>query len=325
VRIFEASAPGRCGIIGNPSDIYGGFVVSCSIPLRARCRLTLGGEHQLPEDLTLWNAATARFPIEGAVKVEWNSDVPRSSGLAGSTALLTATLLCVLAARGEIQTLWNSHYFAELVRDVEFNEAGIVCGYQDAYMAVLGGLQRMDFSPKRLLAENSQLTDFDLTAATVSLHCPLPFLLVTTGLERLSGSVHGPIADRRRRGEPEVVNAINRISRLGALGSGALVAQDWRALADAMTENHTLVASLGGSGEAIDRVIERCISNGAMAAKLAGAGLGGTVIALAEDVDALEQGLRAEGYSRFARPAIAVRAKLESVNHERPPLSYGVW
>lgn len=39
-----------------------------------------------------------------------------------------------------------------------------------------------------------------------------------------------------------------------------------------------------------------------MSAKLAGAGLGGTVIALTEDPDALERHLRAEGYSLFFRP-----------------------
>ena len=29
-----ASAPGRCGIIGNPTDMYGGSVLSCTIAER---------------------------------------------------------------------------------------------------------------------------------------------------------------------------------------------------------------------------------------------------------------------------------------------------
>jgi len=33
--IVHVTAPGRGGIIGNPSDIYGGTVVSCTIPERA--------------------------------------------------------------------------------------------------------------------------------------------------------------------------------------------------------------------------------------------------------------------------------------------------
>src|SRR5210317_1390126 len=39
-RRIECSAPGRCGIIGNPTDMYGGSVLSCSIGLRARVKIT---------------------------------------------------------------------------------------------------------------------------------------------------------------------------------------------------------------------------------------------------------------------------------------------
>ena len=34
-RQIRCSAPGRAGIIGNPSDMYGGSVISCSIQERA--------------------------------------------------------------------------------------------------------------------------------------------------------------------------------------------------------------------------------------------------------------------------------------------------
>src|SRR6185312_4504670 len=69
----QASAPGRCGIIGNPTDIYGGRVLSCSVTARATCRLTMGETTELPEDLRLWKAAVARFPLDGPVKVEWST------------------------------------------------------------------------------------------------------------------------------------------------------------------------------------------------------------------------------------------------------------
>ncbi|RYG43155.1 hypothetical protein EON79_17545, partial [bacterium] len=79
---------------------------------------------------------------------------------------------------------------------------------------------------------------------------------------------------------------------------------DLRTVAEAMTENHAIVRDLGGSGESIDLLIARCLAYGAKAAKLAGAGLGGTVIALTEDIDSLQNGLQAEGYTRFIRPAV---------------------
>jgi mevalonate kinase len=39
MRPIRASAPGRAGIVGNPSDMYGGTVISTAVPLRARCTL----------------------------------------------------------------------------------------------------------------------------------------------------------------------------------------------------------------------------------------------------------------------------------------------
>lgn len=295
---YVASAPGRCGIVGNPSDIYGGNVLSCSIPARATCRLTLGEESQLPEDTRLWDAAIARFPLDGSVKVEWATDVPRSSGLSGSTALLAATLATILAARGEAPDFGDPQAkiaFAELVRDVERHEAGIMCGYQDAYMIVHGGLQYMTFRGKHPVNPGPP-------AVLQAVDAPLPFLLVTTGVERLSGSVHGPIAQRWLEGDPEVVEAVATIQRLGEEGAAALQRGDLVTLAAAMTENHRLQASLGGSGDAIDTLIAHGLAHGAQAGKLAGAGLGGTVIFLADDAAKLEAGLRSDGYQRFIRP-----------------------
>lgn len=308
--VVVASAPGRCGIVGNPSDIYGGVVVSCGLPARATCRLTLtrGQPDSLPQDTTLWRAATSRYPLSG-VRVEWATEVPRSSGLAGSTALLAATLACVLRARAnpeETAVLDDPIAFSELVRDIERHEAGVVCGYQDAYMIVHGGLCRLDFAGKHPVEPGPPGRVDRITAPR------LPFLLVTTGVERLSGSVHGPIVDRWLRGDSEVRSSIDKIAELGRSGAEALQNGDWPTLGKAMNENHALVAAMGGSGDVIDDLVGRCRRLGALGAKLAGAGLGGTVIALHEDPDALESGLRAEGYTRFLRPAEGDGLRFES-------------
>lgn len=302
-----ASSPGRCGIVGNPSDIYGGFLVSCSIPLRNKCVLELAESFELPEDRELWEAAIARHPVPPC-RVTWGSQVPRSSGLAGSTALLAATLACVLRVRGDSIDLSSPRgrsVFAELVRDVELNDAGVVCGYQDAYMAVHGGLQALDFTGKHPIEVGPMGT---LTA----LEAPLPFLLITTGVERLSGSVHGPIRDRWLAGDTDVIHSMEQISQLGRAGLAAIRSRDWSALAQAMDENQRLVAQLGGSGEAIDGLIAACTTHGAMSAKLAGAGMGGTVIALSEDVADLQSKLEAHGYSRFLRPSVEDGLRFES-------------
>lgn len=307
MTVFQASAPGRCGIVGNPSDIYGGVVVSCSVPARATCRVSVGVPSRLPDDPTLWLAATARFPLND-VRVDWATDVPRSSGLAGSTALLAATLACVLAARGEapdLGTVEGKSTFAELVRDVERHEAGVPCGFQDAYMAVFGGLQRMDFAGKTPLEAGP-------IAQMTALACELPFLLVTTGVERLSGSVHSPYIQRWIAGDPVIRAAIAEVAQIGVAGADALGNGDYEELARCMNRNQGLIASWGGSGDEIDKLVEECLDSGALAAKLAGAGMGGTVIALCEDVDLVEESLCAKGYTQFMRPEISPGLRFEA-------------
>ncbi len=303
----RASAPGRCGIVGNPSDIYGGHVLSCSLPARASCELVLGEGMELPEDRRLWDATMARLPLDEEVRVIWTTDVPRSSGLAGSTALLAATVACVLASRDERDRAARSPVLAELVRDIERNGAGIMCGYQDAYMAVHGGLQLMDFSGKHPEKPGPP-------AELTPLSTDLPFLLVTTGVERLSGSVHGPMAQRWLSDEPGVRSMVSEIASLAIPASEALVAGRLQELAEAMNANQRLIRELGGSGDAIDALIDQCLRHGAMAAKLAGAGMGGTVIALAEDPAGLEERLRGEGYSIFLRPEIGPGVRFEALD-----------
>lgn len=305
---YVASAPGRCGILGNPSDLYGGRVLSCSLPARATCRLTVDEEESLPEDRTLWDAAFDRFPVDGPCKIEWSTDIPQSSGLSGSTALLAATIACLLQARGETPDLSTDEKkteFAMLVRDVERHGASIVCGYQDALMIVQGELRLMSF-------EGMGPETADPRPTLRSLDAPLPFLLVSTGVERLSGSVHGPMVERWKRGEKAVVDAMNRLPELADEGAVALTSGDLPSLGRCMDENHRLVAELGGSGEAIDALIALCKTHGALGAKLAGAGLGGTVIALTEDADALRAALAREGYSRFLCPEIAPGLQVSS-------------
>ncbi len=289
-------------------------MLSCSVPVRNHCKLTFGVEEELPSDLRLWDAATKRFPLHSSlVRVEWNCDVPRSSGLSGSTALLAATLATVLAARNDapdLQTVSGLKTFAELVRDVERYDAEVMCGFQDAYMIVHGGIQLMTFTGKHPSRPGPH-------AHLTPLRAPLPFLLVTTGVERLSGSVHGPMSERWLAGERLVVDSMEEIASLAKPGSKALAKGDLKLLAEAMNTNQRLIKELGGSGDAVDLLIERALRHGARAAKLAGAGMGGTVVILTEDATEMERKLRSDGYNRFIVPEECPGVRVRVTRHDR--------
>ncbi|MEA3338561.1 MAG: hypothetical protein U9R15_01215 [Chloroflexota bacterium] len=80
-----------------------------------------------------------------------------------------------------------------------------------------------------------------------------------------------------------------------------------------MNENHAIQRDLGGSGESNERLIAAALEAGAPGAKLAGAGSGGTIIALWpwEDSTRLEQVLRKAGASAIYRPQVTPGATVE--------------
>jgi mevalonate kinase len=87
-------------------------------------------------------------------------------------------------------------------------------------------------------------------------------------------------------------------------GKSALLHGDWARLGALMNENHALQRELGGSGEPNEQLIRAALDAGAAGAKLAGAGGGGTIVALWTDPDPapLEAALRAAGAAALYRP-----------------------
>lgn len=310
--VLISSAPGRAGVVGNPTDMYGGAVLSCSVPMRAWVRfapddaLTLvadGAECVIRARRDLRPCSDA-FDVARAVldylrmpslacRIEYESQIPVCSGLAGSTALVVALLNGILTWLG---TPVGTYRLAEKARYVELHHLKVVCGYQDAYMCAFGGLNYMDFRGKQFYREEE--AELFATVEPMAGHAArLPFVLAFTGVRHSSGAVHKPLRERWLEGDPEVVQGYERITELARMGKKALLTEDWVLLARTMNENHAIQRDLGGSGESNERLIAAALAAGAPAAKLAGAGDGGTIIALWPDDDAtpLEKALQTAG------------------------------
>jgi len=316
-NIVETSAPGRAGIVGNPSDMYGGSMLSAATRERARCRvepadaltLTIGGESAAPrtaadlvpigDRVDIARAALRALGIDPATerfRLEASTEVPISAGLAGSTALLAAIVGALNAARG----IQQHHYtLVETVRAIECGEMGVLCGFQDATMAVFGALRFMDLRGREELRQGPDEPYVVAEQLTVP---EFPFLCAHTGIRRHSGQVHKSMRERWEEGEPAVVEGYLRIQRLAALGKRALLDGDWTRLAALMTENHAIQRDLGGSGDSNERLIAAALEGGALAAKLAGAGGGGTIIALTLEPERTAKALEAAGADRLLTP-----------------------
>ena len=125
----------------------------------------------------------------------------------------------------------------------------------------------------------------------------------------MSGVVHRPVRERWIEGDPNVVNGMLRLAHIARMSKSALFRGDWALLGEAMTENHEIIRSLGSSSEINEKLIQIALDAGAIAAKLAGAGKGGTIIALAPEKEPLVAALSEAGVKRllFPEPSDGVR------------------
>jgi galactokinase/mevalonate kinase-like predicted kinase len=313
--MIRASAPGRAGIIGNPTDGYGGTVVSTSLEQRAVVRIapadatviTVCGESARvlsADDLKLNGGYTdvakaVLVTFSTALKgrpfhLEADTQIPMRAGLAGSTAMLVAILGALLRW---LELPLNRWEIAEAARKIEFEVMKVTCGFQDQYMAVFGGLNCMEFRGKDPKSETPD--PVFATIEPLAQHVPeLPLLLANTGVQHDSGSVHKPLRQRWIDGDPAVVNGYERLQALAREGKKALLRADWECLGAMMNEQHAIQRDLGSSGEANERLIRAALDAGAWGAKLAGAGGGGTVALLHPDLEEAARKMNAAGAAR---------------------------
>jgi len=320
--VIITSAAGRCGIVGNPTDMYGGSVISCSTEERATTTLipdtpdiviavcgqtqTLTSVADLAfrgDYLDVARAVLVALEVDPASTRTFHltatTDIPMQAGLAGSTAIL-GTIVAGLLALFEFGL--NPYQVAELIRKIESDVLQIVCGFQDHYMTVFGGLNYMDFRDKISSRTQDQDTPFATIEPLAAYASDIPIILAHTGVKHHSSTVHKSIRDHWVEGETAVVEGYLEIALLARLGKKAILDCDWDALAYTMNRNHAIQRDLGGSGDSNERLIAAALSGGAFAAKLAGGTAAGTIIALTLDPVRTEKALLEAGADKILLP-----------------------
>lgn len=140
-----ASVAARAALAGNPSDGYGGAVTSIPVPTLAATVAVRLGDHSselVRAVLARWEGTFA--PIDVGVTLAVDTSIPRSVGLAGSSAIVIAGLRALAAhahvSLGEQQTI-------ELAHSIEREDLGIAGGWQDQLSQTAGCPVAMEFAP----------------------------------------------------------------------------------------------------------------------------------------------------------------------------------
>lgn len=326
---IRLSIPARVNILGNPTDGNEGdfATISAAIDIRAHALIDSHEYYVLeqtgidddqivfkPSDLPLSYDGTgdllkgalnklyayshefkSKLATGGFVLRVW-TDVPRQSGLGGSSLLV----LLMLAALREYYDLnrrvHNDYVLSELTQRIEAIELGITCGFSDRYVPLFGGLAYLDYRGKLFHADIGQ-EPFVTYERLAGFEQALPMVAVTTGIHHDSGDVHGRMRPRylaeykewRTKGGdmPPLVALMSAAWDCAWRGKIALLANDLTLFGTLMNENHRLVDKMmrycgfeDGAGWADNLLIEAAKQHGALGAKLTGAGGGGSVFAL---------------------------------------------
>jgi galactokinase/mevalonate kinase-like predicted kinase len=326
---IHLSVPARVNILGNPTDgNEGAFAtISAAVDLRARAVIDSHENHILEPTLAdippiAFNPSELPLPyqdsgdlLKAAINrlfassqefqakiskrgfhLQVESDVPRQSGLGGSSLFV----LLALAAMREFFDLdrqaHNDYFIAELAQRIEEKELGITCGFADRYVPLFGGLAYLDYHGK---LDHTSIGDepYATYERLDKLVEYLPLVAVVTGVRHDSGDVHGRMRPRylaeykewqSTGGDmPPMVSIMSAAWDCAWQGKIALLEGDLPRFGQLMDENHQLVDKMmhycgfeDGAGWVNNLLIHTAKDNGALGAKLTGAGSGGSVFAL---------------------------------------------
>jgi galactokinase/mevalonate kinase-like predicted kinase len=264
------------------------------------------------------------------VRISTWTDVPRQSGLGGSSLFV----LLALAGLREFYALdrhaHNDYILAELTQRVEAKELGITCGFADRYVPLFGGIAYLDYRGKlhHLNIRQEPYVTYERLDQWVD---DLPLVAISTGVVRDSGDVHGRMRPRylQEYAEwygtngaewPQMVRYMSGAWEVAWRGKIALLERDWETFGALMNQNHQLVNDMmtycgfsDGAGWANNLCIEVALKSGALGAKLTGAGSGGSVFALTRPGE--------EGKLMEIWKQTAVEAGLDSAHVYRPHIS----
>jgi galactokinase/mevalonate kinase-like predicted kinase len=218
----------RAALAGNPSDGYGGAVLALCVPALAAHAEAAPAERPTSEPASeLVDAAVARF-ARGPCTVRWRTGVPREVGLAGSSAIVTATVRALCDLHGHAL---HPDELAEMVLAVEVEDLGIAAGPQDRYAQAHEGLVLMDFGAERPRVEH-------LSPALL----PPLYLAWRTDAAQTSHAVHGGL--RARASEEAVRAGMARLAAHARAARDALHAGDHAAFAAAVDGSYEERAAL---------------------------------------------------------------------------------
>eukprot|EP00117_Sycon_ciliatum_P030521 scpid52093/ scgid24033/ Glucuronokinase 1 len=320
----------RIGLVGNPSDGFHGKTISMSIAnfwadvtIKASDKLilvphplndptefgSLADLHGISRKegylggLRLLQATCKKFYqycsergialAKRNFRLEYDTNIPRQVGLAGSSAIVVATLRCLMEFFNLSDADMPQEIQPNFVLSVELEELFITAGLQDRVIQIYEGLVYMDFS-RDIMAKLHHGTYVNLPMKSIP-----QFWLAYQNDPSDSGKIHSDVKLRWDKNDEDVLLAMQQFAAFTDDAREAIVNADWSQVAKIMDKNFSLRRKVYGDaalGTANLHMIEIAKRHGS-AVKFPGSG--GAVFGLCpsqESMDSLRIELQLEGY-----------------------------
>ncbi|HMQ03752.1 MAG TPA: hypothetical protein PKD26_07540 [Pyrinomonadaceae bacterium] len=314
--IIETSAPTRVDLAGGTIDIpplflfhEGACTVNFAVDLMARCRIETRDDRVIALEsldrgvrfetsldriselrneprLELLSKLVYFFRPETGFTMTTDSEAPAGAGLAGSSTL---NIACIGALNRLVGDRYSSDRFIPIAANVECQVIKVPTGFQDYYSAQFGGAAAIHFRPDGIEREQLDIDLGRLQERTVVLY---------TGEPRNSGTNNWEITKRHIDGDRELFDIFEGIRDSALSLRKALIADDWELVGEILRVAfpHRKRLSPMITTPHMEDLIETALKNGAIAAKVCGAGGGGCIAFFCEEgkKDAVETALAEE-------------------------------
>ena len=264
----QGRAPGKVILLGEHSVVYGHPALAASIPRyvtvdvapAAEMRIELPGGIQTPFPLLAAAAAMARDAgFSGPFHVRLQSAIPLGSGLGSSAALGVALARALRPGCPPKEAAALAMRIERVLHGAPSGVDPAACAYEGAIFYTRGDPPKVE--PVR-------------GSAWIA--------VALSGIARGTHSTVLPLAERRRA-DPRIDPVLARLGTLAREGRELFERGDLAPLGTAFDAAHAALRDLGVSCPELEETVANLRREGALGAKLTGAGGGGAAIGLARD------------------------------------------
>jgi glucuronokinase len=210
--------------------------------------------------------------------IRYRTSIPRQVGLAGSSAIIIATLKALMQFYGQEIPL---HLLANIALETETVEMGINAGLQDRVIQCYEGCVHMDFNRQQM-----EQYGYGVYTPVDPAKLPRLYLAYKTDLGKVSGKVLNEIRTKYDRQDQFTIDTLAEIASLADQGKTAIENRDYALLHELINANFDNRAKIMTISESNRALVDTARSCGASASFT---GSGGAIIGLYEDDEMLKR------------------------------------